>query len=224
MTDADSIVSLATPNTVSPTRSRTSASHRSSRPAASAAVAALAVRRIFSPSHPLARNANVGLATRSSLGDDVVELLSPLSLLLPGLQGAADDDRGQPGAGAGRAATARSIILRFPEHRGRRSPATPCRCAPGRSTRVPSRAWGITGCAVHVGLALFAAMYRPSRTGSGSPRQRRRPAEHPSPRRARVTGEVVVSRAQPTADDHRLGVGQRGAQNRLDPPRLSPTW
>ena len=62
----DSMVSVLTPKTRSPTMSRTLCSHVDSKASASCWVFDFAVRRTLMPSQPLARNASVGLPSVSS--------------------------------------------------------------------------------------------------------------------------------------------------------------
>ena len=62
----DSMVSVSTPNTMSPMAPRTVSSHLSKIATTSAWVEDFAVSRTLMPSHPLAKNASVGLPTLSS--------------------------------------------------------------------------------------------------------------------------------------------------------------
>ena len=62
----DSMVSVSMPNTMSPMAARTVPSHLSKIATTSACVEAFAVSRTLMPSHPLAKNARVGLPTPSS--------------------------------------------------------------------------------------------------------------------------------------------------------------
>ena len=182
------------------------------RPASSA----LAVSRTFRPSHPLARNASVGLPRRVELGDHRIEaLVEPALALAPRAQRAADDHPGLAGAptevGQHRALDHLLHLVRHAGHRVDdlvdavdRDRADQARrratCLRDDRSRRPAPSPGAgcwPPCAVRATRTCSAIT---SATASSCTQL---DAHH---RGDRLAGEVVVRRAEPAAHDHRIGV------------------